>query len=174
MNRFLLALLALLIVAGCKPAQQAEIPPPATLDPAATAHFCGMAVGEHPGPKGQVWLDDQKQPLWFSSVHDTIAFTLLPEEPKNIQAIYVSDMGKAPPGGGTPEDAWVEARQAVFVIESRIAGGMGGNEEVPFADRAAALAFVNQNGGRVVAFAEIPKDGILGTPVGIRSDKRGR
>ena len=33
---------------------------------------------------------------------------------------------------------WVEAKQALFVIGSRIKGGMGADEAVPFSDRAAA------------------------------------
>ncbi|MTJ83541.1 MAG: copper resistance protein CopZ [Telmatospirillum sp.] len=164
----LLAILCLLgAVTACdqnRPA--ADAPPPARLAPAAQSHFCGMAGGEHPGPKGQVWLDDRKDPLWFSSVHDTIAFTLLPEEPKNIRVIYVSDMGKARAVNEAPADGWVDARKAVYVIGSALPGGMGVEEEVPFADPDQAKAFAESHGGRVVAFAAIPTEGILGTPVG--------
>lgn len=40
---------------------------------------------------------------------------------------------------------------------------MGAAEAVPFGERAAADAFVAQNGGRVVAFADIPRDYVLGS-----------
>jgi copper chaperone NosL len=41
-------------------------------------------------------------------------------------------------------------------------GGMGGEEAVPFSDKAAAEKFAAEHGGRVVAFAEVPKDYVLG------------
>jgi copper chaperone NosL len=94
-------------------------------------------------------------------VRDTIAFTVLPDEPKDIQAIYVSDMGKAPSWEKPGADNWVEARKALFVIESRVKGGMGGDEAVPFSDRAAAEKFVDENGGRIVAFDQVPHDYVL-------------
>ena len=159
-------LFAVVSLPACEPAKQAERPPPAPFDSQASAHFCGMAVGEHPGPKGQVWLDDQKKPLWFSSVRDTIAFTLLPEEPKNIRVIYVSDMTNVPTWDKAADGAWIDAKTAIYVIGSRIAGGMGAAEEVPFSDKKAAEAFARRNGGKLVSFNEIPKDDILGTPVG--------
>ncbi|HXP96466.1 MAG TPA: nitrous oxide reductase accessory protein NosL [Telmatospirillum sp.] len=173
-SRTLLATLAILSVAACGPTKQAEQPPPAPFDAQASAHFCGMAVGEHPGPKGQVWLDDQKQPLWFSSVHDTIAFTLLPEEPKNIRVIYVSDMTKAPSWDRATEGGWVDARTATYVVGSRTMGGMGITEEVPFSDKAAAETFARRNGGKLVAFDDIPKDDILGTPASAGTPERER
>ncbi len=40
----------------------------------------GMTVLDHNGPKGQVFLTNRQQPLWFTSVCDTIAFTRLPEQ----------------------------------------------------------------------------------------------
>jgi copper chaperone NosL len=159
---------------ACTPEKQAELPPPAPFDAQASAHFCGMAIGEHPGPKGQIWLDDQKQPVWFSSVHDTIAFTLLPEEPKDIRVIYVSDVGKAPSWDKAAEGGWIDARQATYVIGSRLTGGMGIGEEVPFSDKAAAEAFARRNGGKVVAFEDIPRDDILGTPVSAGTPQEGR
>lgn len=165
MKRPVVFVLAALALAACSPQKKAEIPSPAPFDPQASAHFCGMAVGEHPGPKGQVWVAEQAQPMWFSSVHDTIAFTLLPEEPKDIQAIYVSDMAKAKSWDAATEGGWVEARQAVYVIDSNVAGGMGGGEEVPFSDRTAAESFAGRHGGHVVAYDQIPRDHILGTPV---------
>jgi FAD:protein FMN transferase len=51
-------------------------------------------------------------------VRDTIAFTRLPEEPKDIAAIYVNDMGQAQTGQQPEPGTWTEARDAWFVIES--------------------------------------------------------
>ena len=58
------------------------------------------------------------------------------------------------------------ARNAYFVIGSRRRGGMGADEAIPFSVAAAAQAFANANGGRVVRFAEMPKDYVLATTSG--------
>jgi copper chaperone NosL len=153
-----------LALGGCNDRTTAEAPPPPhELTQAAIGNYCGMNVLEHPGPKGQIILASRIEPVWFSSARDVFSFTLLPEEPKDIRAIYVSDMGKAPtwekPGAGN----WVDARKASFVIGSRVRGGMGAEETVPFSEREAADKFAAENGGRVVAFAEVPREYVLGS-----------
>lgn len=77
-----------------------------------------MTVMHHSGPKGQVFLSDKTEPLWFTSVRDVIAFTLSPEEPRNIVAIYINDMSNADwdnPG----VDNWIDANKAWYVIGSK-------------------------------------------------------
>jgi copper chaperone NosL len=151
-----------LVLSGCNEQKTAEVPPPQEMTDSAIGRYCGMNVMEHPGPKGQIILASQKEAVWFSSARDAISFTLLPEEPKDIRAIYVSDMAKAPNWEEPGTTNWVDAKQASFVIGSRRQGGMGGEEAVPFSDKAAADKFVAENGGRVVAFSEVPKDYVLG------------
>jgi copper chaperone NosL len=159
----LAALAAALTLAACNDTKTAAPPPPQTATTAATGHYCGMGILEHAGPKGQIILASRKEPVWFSSARDVFAFTVLPEEAKDIRALYVSDMAKAPtwddPGAGN----WIDARQAVYVVGSRMKGGMGTDETVPFSDRAAAETFVAANGGRIVAFSEVPRDYVLGS-----------
>ena len=157
--------LAVLTLTSCNKEKTAEIPLPAPYDAQAIGHFCGMALSEHPGPKGQIWVESQPKPYWFASVHDAIAFTLLPEEPKDISVIYVNDVAKAPSWEHAEDGGWIDARKAFFVIESSLSGGMGTPEEVPFSDKIAAEAFARKNGGRVVSFEDIPKDDILSAPV---------
>ena len=157
----LLALLVPLALAGCNDKQAAKVPPPHRMTAEDIGHYCGMNVLEHPGPKGHIFVASLIEPVWFSSVRDTIAFTMLPDEPKDIQAIYVSDMGKAPEWDKPGADNWIEARKALFVIESRVRSGMGGDEAVPFSDRAAAEKFVAENGGRIVEFGQVPRDYVL-------------
>lgn len=157
------ALLGALALGGCNDKKSAEAPPPPQqLTTAAIGHYCGMNVLEHPGPKGQILLASRKEPVWFSSARDAVSFTMLPEEPKDIRAIYVSDMGKAATWEEPGATNWVDGRQAVFVIGSRMKGGMGAAEVVPFSDRSAAEKFASDNGGRIVSFAEVPKDYVLG------------
>ncbi len=162
--RLVMALAAALLLAACNDdAADAVPPPPAHLTSEAMGVFCGMNLLEHPGPKGQIITKSRIDPFWFSSVRDTVAFTLLPEQPRDVRAIYVSDMGRAPDWDNPGADNWIDARKAFFVIESRRRGGMGAAEAVPFGARAAADAFVAANGGRIVAFADIPRDYVLGS-----------
>jgi copper chaperone NosL len=163
MRRLPLLLVLLVLLVGCdKEKEAAKAPPPAALTQQAIGHFCGMALVEHPGPKGQILLRGDDRPVWFTSARDTIAFTLLDEESKAIRAIYVSDMGKAPSWDEPGATNWVEARQAWFVLGSDRRGGMGAEEAVPFSDHAAADRFAAEHGGRVLRLAELPHDWILG------------
>ncbi len=162
MRHLALAFVLLIPVAlvGCQK-EAAKVPLPQKMTAQAFGHYCGMNLFEHPGPKGQIFAASLIEPVWFSSVRDTIAFTMLPDEPKDIEAIYVSDMGKAQSWDKPGADNWVEARKALFVIGSRRKGGMGGDEVVPFSDRSDAEKFVAENGGRIVTFAEVPRDYVL-------------
>lgn len=154
-------LAAVLLLAGCgEDERSAAPPPPAALTRAAVGHYCGMVVAEHPGPKAQIFVAGTPEPYWFTSVRDAVAFTLLPEEPKDISAFYVTDMSRAEQWDNP--QAWTAATDAVFVIGSARRGGMGQMEAVPFADRDAAAQFVDRHGGRVVALAEIPEEYVLG------------
>lgn len=174
MKRALVIGLALIAfaVAGCREKASEALPPPRTLTADATGHYCGMALVEHPGPKGQIILASRTEPVWFSSARDAFSFTMLAEESKDVLAVYVSDMGKAPSWEKPGADNWVEAHHAFFVIGSRKRGGMGAPETVPFSERAAADKFVQDNGGSVVSFAEVPSDYVLGSDTGI--DSRGK
>ena len=157
------AILAAAVLAGCDENQSGQAPPqPHTLGASAIGHYCGMNVLEHSGPKGQIILASRPEPVWFSSARDAFSFYMLPEEPKDIRAIYVSDMARAASWENPGTANWIEARRAFFVIESRRKGGMGADETVPFSDRAAAEKFAAQNGGRVVTFQEVPREYVLG------------
>jgi copper chaperone NosL len=161
-RRLAVALLGLLLAACHQDNTGAAIPPPQALTAEAIGHYCGMNVLEHPGPKGQIILASRVDPVWFSSARDAIVFTLLPEEPRDIQAVYVSDMAKAASWDDPGAENWVDANKAWFVIGSRKRGGMGADEAVPFSDRDRALRFVDENGGRVVGLKDIPRDYVLG------------
>lgn len=154
---------AALALSACSPEKQAEAPAPFALTEAAMGRYCGMNVLEHSGPKGQIILEPANEAIWFSSARDTLAFTMLPEEPKNIAAIYVSDMAKAPSWEQPGTQNWVDAKKAFFVINSNVTGGMGAKETVPFSTREAAEQFTKEKGGTVVTFTDIPQDYVLGT-----------
>ncbi len=156
------AALIALSLAGCKDEKTAALPKPVEPTADSVAHFCNMAVLDHPGPKGEIFLKGKTEPVWFASVRDTFAFTMLPEEPKDIAAIYVTDMGKAE-GWLKPEPGfWVEAHAASYVLGSTYDGGMGGREAVPFAKQEDAARFVARFGGHLARFGEVPEDYVLG------------
>lgn len=165
--RFLAAIplaITLAVITGCTAEGEVVPPAPFALNEAAMGRYCGMNLLEHPGPKGQVILSHlPDEPIWFSSVRDTVAFTLLPEEPKNIAAIYVSDMAAASSWEQPGTENWTDAKSAYYVLGSSVLGSMGAAEAVPFSTAAAAAEFATANGGEVVGFAEIPAAYILGT-----------
>ncbi|MGF9566768.1 nitrous oxide reductase accessory protein NosL [Neorhizobium sp. BT27B] len=157
--------LAAIFLAGCSPKENAIMPAPTAMTAEAMGRYCGMNVMEHDGPKGQVIMQQTEEVIWFSSARDTVAFTMLPEEPRDIAAIYVSDMSKAPSWEKPGAENWVDARKAHYVIESSRVGGMGTAEAVPFSVEQDAIAFAAKNGGRVVGFKDIPENYILGSQV---------
>jgi copper chaperone NosL len=162
LSLFFAALLAVTAVSGCgERPSSADAPPPREVTDASIGRYCGMALNEHPGPKGQVYVRGMSDPFWFSSVHDAVAFTMLPEEPKDIAAIYVNDMARAKNWDQPEPGTWIDAKKALFVIGSNLKGGMGSDEAIPFSDRSAADEFAARNGGRVVAFGDIPRSYVL-------------
>lgn len=158
--RFVALVLALLLV-GCN---EEEVALPAPLEPSgeASAHFCGMVVANHPGPKGQIWLADRDAPLWFPSVRDTIAYLMIPERDSRVVAVYVNDMGRAGDWDAPATGAWVLAEEARFVLDSDRRGGMGLPEAVPFGTQDDAEAFVADHGGRIVDLAGVTPDDVFG------------
>lgn len=161
MKRLALAALLALSLAGCRE-ETVVSAPPVTLTADAVGRYCGMNLTEHDGPKGQVILAEGHDPFWFSSARDTLAFTMMPDEPKDYAAVYVSDMGRAASWADPGADNWVEARQAFYVEGSEARGGMGGSEIVPFSTREAAEAFAAEQGGTVLAYAELTPEQVLG------------
>lgn len=153
---------AALLLAAC--GKTAAPPPPAphdiTMD--AVGYFCSMNLIEHDGPKGQIFARERLDtPLWFSTVRQALAYNILPDMPKGIAVIYVTDTEQQRAGASTGPTLWIDARQAFYVIESRLQGGMGGEDAFPFLRQEAAQAFAAQHGGRVLPFADIPEDYIL-------------
>ncbi|MGA9329511.1 MAG: nitrous oxide reductase accessory protein NosL [Bradyrhizobium sp.] len=160
-------MLGLILLAACKPGDPAaDAPRPREVTDASVAQFCGMTLTEHAGPKGQIFVRGLPNPYWFATVRDAFGFTMLQETPKAISAMYVSDMARAKNWDQPEPGMWVEAHQAYFVIGSRRRSGMDSDEAIPFSDAAAARAFADANGGRVVRFADMPRDYILATTPG--------
>jgi copper chaperone NosL len=148
------------LLLSCSETELVEAPPPQELSRDAIGYFCQMTVVEHTGPKGQVILADREQALWFVSVRDTLVFTTLPGEPKNISAIYVTDMGRADWDNPQP-GTWLDAHQAWYVVNSDRTGGMGAPEIVPFGTKEDAERFISRHGGAIVAFDAIDREELV-------------
>lgn len=155
----LFMVLALLWLTACAPDADQPPPEPVTPDREAMTYFGRMILVDHRGPKAQIHLRSTEEPLWFSQVRDAVAFTLSPEEPSDIAAIYVTDMARA--DGWDQPQHWMAARDAVYVIDSERRGGMGALEAIPFSEREAAEAFIDAHGGELVNWEDIPEDYIL-------------
>ncbi|MFA7438099.1 nitrous oxide reductase accessory protein NosL [Castellaniella sp.] len=150
------------LLGGCgDPGNDKASSSPAVMTDEAIGHYCGMFLVEHIGPKGQILLRDQADPVWFSTIREVFAYTLLPEEPKAIVAIYVQDMGRAGPDGNPPDEAWIDAHAAHYVIESDTVGAMGAPDALPFEHLEQAQAFAQDHGGRIVGFKDMPEDYVL-------------
>ncbi len=151
-----LVMLATLGLNACSDAGHGPPPKPVELTRDATGYYCNMVVADHPGPKAQIHLAGLPQPIFFPSVVDAIAFLMLPGESKAVRAVYVNDMGSASNWTSPEPGTWIDANQAVFVLNSRRQGGMGQKEAVPFATRQAADRFVQAHGGHVARLSEVP------------------
>ncbi len=153
--------LALIGLAACRE-EEADLPGPVPLTVEAVGHFCQMDLLEHPGPKAQAHLVGMPHPLFFSQVRDVVAYQRMPEQSHVVAVAYVSDMG-AP--GASWEDPgaknWIAASDAVYVVGSAVAGGMGAPELVPFSRSEDAVAFAARHGGQVLTLDAIPDAAVL-------------
>lgn len=157
----LVVLLALLI-AGCGEDEAVVSVSPVQMSADAVGHYCQMNVLAHEGPKAQVHLRGNDQPLWFVQIRDAFAFDRMPEQPADVAAIFVSDMGAPGATWDSPgADNWIPAASAFYVVGSAMRGGMGAPDFIPFGSREAAQAFASRHGGTVVAYAGITDEAVL-------------
>ena len=161
MIKYLLVASSILLVSACGPEEVAELPKPVDLTLDATGHFCNMTILDHPGPKAHAFVKGGEAPFWFTSARDAIAFSMLPESAKSVSVIYVTDMATVADWSDTSKGQWINAREAWYVIESSKRGGMGAAEAVPFGNQYAAQKFVENFGGEVVIYADVPRSYVL-------------
>ncbi len=162
-----------IVLNGCSDQQASiEMPGPIAMTEEAIGHYCNMNIFEHTGPKAQIHLKNIEFPIWFSQVRDAVAYTRSPEETYESKAIYVHDMAKATSWEKPGDDAWLDIQKAYFVIGSKLNGGMGVPETIPFGSMQDAISFASSNGGKVVQLADIPDEYVL-APVEINPQPTG-
>ncbi|MGF1562270.1 MAG: nitrous oxide reductase accessory protein NosL [Geminicoccaceae bacterium] len=150
-----------LLLAACGPDEIAEAPPPQTEIGEVQSYFCAMSLVEHDGPKAQLYLPDREEALWFASIRDLFTYLQFPDVQGRMRGAYVTDLAALGADGAVPARAWIDARDAYYVLDSAYSGGMGLSEAVPFAERAAAEAFMADQGGRLARFNDIDADWVF-------------
>ncbi|CAG0968107.1 Copper-binding lipoprotein NosL [Methylophilaceae bacterium] len=142
----------LLLLAALAACGQMEPPAePQEIKPGTACSMDGMILADFPGPKGQIHYVSGK-PDFFCDTMEMFSIYLQPEEQKRVTGIFTQDMGKA--DWEKPQDHWIDARTAYFVLGSSRTGSMGPTL-ASFADQEAAETFAKQYGGKVLRFDEV-------------------
>ncbi|XKH60447.1 nitrous oxide reductase accessory protein NosL [Halomonas sediminis] len=149
----LFSLLALLLLAGCSEPEPDTLAEPVPLESGDSCHVCGMLISEHPGPKGEAFVQGQQTPLKFCSTMELFVFLQQPENETRLSHAYVHDIGVTP-WTAPEDDAFTLASEAWYVIGHERRGSMG-HTLASFAEHAAAEAFRKTYGGEVVAYGDI-------------------
>ncbi len=115
---------------------------------------CGMYPAQYPAWRAQIIFKDNEAQVFDSPV-DMFRFLLaMPMFDKRhtaaeVDAVFVTDfVGRT----------WVNGRTAFYVAGSDAKGPMREANLPAFGDKAAAIAFAGQHGGRVVAFGEVTRE----------------
>lgn len=147
----------LVLLAGCQgePESASESQLPVTIGDADECHLCGMIINRFPGPKGEAYMHADQPPFKFCSTRELLTFLLQPEHSRQFRAAFVHDMAvSAWHAPDASADAFVDARQAWYVIDHDLPGSMGPTL-ASFRQREDADRFISSHGGRVLAFEEI-------------------
>ncbi|MEF8843063.1 MAG: nitrous oxide reductase accessory protein NosL [Haloarculaceae archaeon] len=166
--------------AGCSGAPQSSEPPdPVTLSSGTQCDVCGMVVGDHPGPNGEIFYDSERpethgNPARFDSLRGCLFPYYFQHERLDwgAVAVYVTDYstvdyalsredGRTFISSHTDAASFTDARSALYVVGSGVHGAMG-EDLLPFSVRADADAFAADHGGDVLAFEEITPETLEG------------
>ena len=163
--------LAAASVAGCL-GGDGSAPAAVAVTDAAACDECGMVISKHPGPNGEIYWDDAEPethdaPFWFDSLKQCFFphYFEGTDAGRSLDAAYVTDYSTVDysvntQGGSsyvtshTDADAFADATELQYVVESDVEGAMG-PDFVPFSDPGDAEGFADQYGGAVVSFDEI-------------------
>lgn len=152
LSRLALALTLAAVLTACdKP--EAAVQPQA-IQTGTACSMDGMILADFPGPKGQIHYASGA-PDFFCDTMELFSIYLQPEQQKRITAIFTQDMAKA--DWEKPEDNWIDAKKAWFVLGSSKTGSMGPTLAA-FAEQKAAESFAGEYGGKVLKFEEVTSE----------------
>lgn len=158
-------------VAGCLGTDDAA-PAPVAVSDAAACDECGMVISKHPGPNGEIYWEETRPerhdaPFRFDSLKQCFFPHYFEgrDAGRSLDAAYVTDYsavdysvqsqdGASYVTSHTDADAFADATELQYVVESDVEGAMG-PDFVPFSEASDAEAFADEYGGTVVAFDEI-------------------
>ncbi|HIH2762641.1 MAG TPA: nitrous oxide reductase accessory protein NosL [Candidatus Azoamicus sp. MARI] len=117
-------------------------------------HICAcdsMILIDYNGPKAQIiWTDENRS--YYCEVREIFYEVNDKIKSKRIKKIFVQDFSNLEWGSYT--DKWIDAEQAVYVIDSNKDGAMGVTY-VPFNNIDSAKNFMKENGGILLNFNQI-------------------
>ncbi|SEK74412.1 nitrous oxide reductase accessory protein NosL [Halomonas daqiaonensis] len=152
----LIPLLLFLLLAGCGESEPESLAAPVPIEDGDSCHVCGMLISEHPGPKGEAFMDQQSEALKFCSTMDLFSFLKQPENETRLSHAYVHDIGVTT-WEEPSDEAFIRAEEAWYVVGHDQRGSMG-HTLASFAEQADAEAFREAHGGELVTFEEIDLD----------------
>ena len=165
-RRFLAGSGAMIVAAGCiGDDEQTSAVEPIDLDDGQTCDVCGMVIADHYGPNAQVFYaedrpEDRDGPAWFDSVREMLVFD---EEQRArggeplgyfvtdysaVEYELIDENGDRFISSHVEAGDFVDAEDAVFVVDSPVQGAMG-PDHFPFEDRDDADNFAAEEGGTV-------------------------
>jgi copper chaperone NosL len=116
-------------------------------------HLCGMMIKKYPGPKGEVFLKNNKMVPKFCSTRDMFNYALQPENQRQIDRLMVHDMGHT--DWEHPDDsAFIDAKKAWYVYGTSKKAVMG-PAVASFAEQSDAKEFAQSFGGVVLQYDQI-------------------
>jgi copper chaperone NosL len=149
MKRFFAVSLFILLLNVFSAVAAEKVPP--VPSPKAKCPVCGMFVAKYPYWTSSITFKDSST-LYFDGPKDLFKYYLNPGryglrgKQADVSAIHVKDYYSL---------AFIDGRQAYFVIGSDVSGPMG-RELVPFAGKEDAEGFLKDHGGiKIVRFSEI-------------------
>ncbi len=147
-----------------------EAGPPSAVDIVAglSCDLDGMLLADYPGPKGQIHYAGDSQPHWFCDTVELFNVLLKPEQQRAVRVAYTQDMARA--DWEIPRGHWFDVRQGFYVLGSKRQGSMGPTI-ASFREQAAAQAFAQAFGGKVLAYAEL-KPEMVDLSGGAQQDSR--
>ncbi|XOZ33032.1 nitrous oxide reductase accessory protein NosL [Halomonadaceae bacterium KBTZ08] len=149
--------LPILSLVGCGQGETGASCQPVALSDTRECALCGMRISNFPGPKGQACVDDG-QTLGFCSTNDLLSWAWQPDSKPRIQRLYVQDLSQTR-WQSPSNDAWVDAREAVYVAGHDQEGAMG-HSPAPFSDSKDAERFAAEHGGQLRRFKELDWDSL--------------
>lgn len=164
------------ILAGCLgDSGPAEPPDPIALEGGLQCDVCGMVIGEHFGPNGQLFYEDfepggHENPARFDALEACLFPYLFQQDQqgRSLVAAYATDYSAVAYtietideqpyiSSHTAADSFAPAESLHYVVDSSLQGAMG-PDFFSFSDSADAEDVASEFDGRVIGFEEVTPD----------------